>query len=92
MPPPVALAELLREVSEAALLLQLELGAGREPTLARQALLAVAARERPKHLGFSANVIIAQLRSIAVDLLQATGMEHDEASATLTPLDESMRG
>lgn len=96
MPPPVALAELLREVSEAALLLQLELGAGREPTLARQALLAVAARERPKNLGFSANVIIAQLRSIAVDMLQATGMDHDEASATLTPLDElsdeNMRG
>jgi len=95
-PPPVALAEVLREVSEAALLLQLELGAGREPTLTRQALLAVAARERPKNLGFSANVIIAQLRSIAVDLLQATGMDHDTASAALTPLDDlsgkSMRG
>lgn len=87
-PPPAALAELLREVSEAALLLQLELGAGREPMLARQALLAVAARERPKNLGFSANVIIAQLRSIAVDLLEATGMDHDAASATLTPLNE----
>lgn len=95
-PPPAALAELLREVSEAALLLQLELGAGREPMLARQALLALAARERPKTLGFSANVIIAQLRSIAVDLLEATGMDHDAASATLTPLnersDESARG
>ncbi|MER5418941.1 FUSC family protein [Streptosporangium roseum] len=87
-PPPAALAELLREVSEAALLLQLELGAGREPMLARQALLAVAARERPKNLGFSANVIIAQLRSIAVDLLEATGMDHDAASAALTPLNE----
>ncbi|MEV4187402.1 FUSC family protein [Streptosporangium canum] len=87
-PPPAALAELLREVSEAALLLQLELGAGREPMLARQALLALAARERPKNLGFSANVIIAQLRSIAVDLLEATGMDHDAASATLTPLNE----
>lgn len=87
-PPPAALAEAMREVSEAALLLQLELAAGREPTLARQALLAVAARERPEQLGFSAHVIIAQLRSIAVDLLEATGMEHEEATATLTPLDE----
>ncbi len=87
-PPPAALAESLREVSEAALLLQLELAAGREPMLARQALLAVAARERPKNLGFSANVTIAQLRSIAVDLLQATGMDHDTASAALTPLNE----
>ncbi|MCA2220344.1 FUSC family protein [Nonomuraea aurantiaca] len=86
-PPPTSLAEAMREVSEAALLLQLELAAGREPMLARQALLAVAARERPERLGFSAHVIIAQLRSIAVDLLQATGMDHEEATATLTPLD-----
>ncbi|MEU9888460.1 FUSC family protein [Sphaerisporangium sp. NPDC051011] len=34
--PPVVLAELMREVSEAALLLQLELGAGREPSGAAQ--------------------------------------------------------
>ncbi|GAA1741722.1 FUSC family protein [Nonomuraea bangladeshensis] len=88
-PPPAALAEAMREVSEAALLLQLELGAGREPTLARQALLAVAGRERPEHLGFSAHVIIAQLRSVVVDLLEATGMDHEAASATLTPLDGS---
>ncbi|GAB2450681.1 aromatic acid exporter family protein [Streptosporangium sandarakinum] len=87
-PPPVVLADSLREVSEAALLLQLELGAGREPMLARQALLAVAERERPTNLGFSANVTLAQLRSIAVDLLEATGMDHDEASATLRPLNE----
>ncbi|MEW9549301.1 aromatic acid exporter family protein [Nonomuraea sp. NPDC050783] len=86
-PPPPSLAEAMREVSEAALLLQLELGAGRDPALARQALLAVAARERPEHLGFSAHVIIAQLRSVVVDLLQATGMEHEEATASLTPLD-----
>ncbi|NUP03662.1 MAG: aromatic acid exporter family protein [Nonomuraea sp.] len=91
-PPPTPLAEAMREVSEAALLLQLELAAGREPVLARQALLAVAARERPAHLGFSAHVIIAQLRSIAVDLLQATGMEHEEATKALTPLDEPEGG
>ncbi|PZG41744.1 hypothetical protein C1I98_20895 [Spongiactinospora gelatinilytica] len=90
-PPPRALAESMREVSEAALLLQLELNAGREPMLARQALLAVAARERPTNLGFSANVTLAQLRSIAVDLLQATGMDHDEATAALTPLTENQR-
>ncbi|MEU5862691.1 FUSC family protein [Nonomuraea sp. NPDC047529] len=91
-PPPTALAEAMREVSEAALLLQLELAAGRDPLLARQALLAVAGRERPERLGFSAHVIIAQLRSIAVDLLQATGLEHEEASQALTPLDEPQAG
>ncbi|MEV0613130.1 FUSC family protein [Nonomuraea sp. NPDC050404] len=90
-PPPAALAEAMREVSEAALLLQLELGAGREPILARQALLAVAGRERPEGLGFSAHVIIAQLRSVVVDLLQATGMEHKDATAALTPVDQSTR-
>ncbi|MFI6496329.1 aromatic acid exporter family protein [Nonomuraea typhae] len=85
--PPTTLATSLREVSEAALLLQLELGAGREPQLARQALTAVAARQRPERLGFSAEVILAQLRSIVVDLLQATGVDHDEATAALPPLD-----
>ncbi|GAA0913070.1 FUSC family protein [Nonomuraea longicatena] len=85
-PPPPELAESMREVSEAALLLQLELGAGRDPALARQALLAVAARQRPAGVTFSTDVITAQLRSIVVDLLQATGVDHDEASASLPPL------
>ncbi|NUR92459.1 MAG: aromatic acid exporter family protein [Nonomuraea sp.] len=84
--PSSALATSLREVSEAALLLQLELNAGREPELARQALLAVASRQRPERLGFSSDVITAQLRSIAVDLLEATGLPHEDASAALPPL------
>ncbi|GGO74938.1 FUSC family protein [Nonomuraea cavernae] len=86
-PPSASLADSMREVSEAALLLQLELGAGREPVLARQALLAVAGSERPQGLGFSAHVIVAQLRSIVVDLLLATGAGPEEAGAALTPLD-----
>lgn len=84
-PPPATLATSLREVSEATLLLQLELGAGREPQLARQALLAVAARPHQGGLGFSTNVITAQLRSIVVDLLQATGLDHEDATASLPP-------
>ncbi|MEV0592345.1 FUSC family protein [Nonomuraea cavernae] len=86
-PPSPSLADSMREVSEAALLLQLELGAGREPVLARQALLAVAGSKRPEGLGFSAHVIVAQLRSIVVDLLLATGAAPEEAGAALTPLD-----
>ena len=85
-PPPASLAESLREVSEAALLLQLELGAGREPTLARQALLAVATRQRPERVGFSAGVIVAQLRSIVIDLLRATGAGHEETETALPPV------
>ncbi|MFI6595446.1 aromatic acid exporter family protein [Nonomuraea sp. NPDC050536] len=84
-PPPAWLATSLREISEAALLLQLELGAGREPVLARQALLAVAGRARPERHGFSTDVITAQLRSIAVDLLEATGLPHPDATAALPP-------
>ncbi|MEU8246059.1 FUSC family protein [Nonomuraea sp. NPDC048916] len=90
-PPSASLADSMREVSEAALLLQLELGAGREPVLARQALLAVAGRQRPERLGFSADVIVAQLRSIVVDLLLATGAAPDEAGAALAPLDNPRR-
>ncbi|WP_336205641.1 FUSC family protein [Nonomuraea sp. LPB2021202275-12-8] len=86
-PPPPSLADSLREVSEAALLLQLELGAGREPVLARQALLAVATRQRPERVGFSAGVIVAQLRSIVVDLLRATGAGHEETVTALPPVD-----
>ncbi|MFI7447692.1 aromatic acid exporter family protein [Nonomuraea sp. NPDC049714] len=91
-PPPLVLAEAMREVSEAALLLQLELAAGREPVLARQALLAVAHRERPEQLGFSASVIVAQLRSIVVDLLRATGAGHEEADTALPPVDDPPPG
>lgn len=91
-PPSPALAESLREVSEAALLLHLELAAGREPELARQALTAVAARQRPERLGFSADVIVAQLRSIVVDLMLATGAAPEEAGAALAPLDSPARG
>jgi hypothetical protein len=35
------------------------------------------------HSGFSGQVVAAQLRSMAVDLLQATGLRHDEARALL---------
>ncbi|MET8000477.1 FUSC family protein [Nonomuraea glycinis] len=91
-PPPRALADAMREVSEAALLLQLELAAGREPVLARQALIAVANRERPEQLGFSAAVILAQLRSIVVDLLRATGAGHEEADTALPPVDDPSPG
>ncbi|OLF13195.1 hypothetical protein BLA60_06550 [Actinophytocola xinjiangensis] len=36
--------------------------------------------------GFSAQVVAAQLRSVAVDLLQATGLRHEEARAVLPPI------
>ena len=36
-----------------------------------------------EHTGFSARVVTAQLRSIAVDLLQATGLDHERARGFL---------
>jgi uncharacterized membrane protein YgaE (UPF0421/DUF939 family) len=41
------------------------------------------------HTGFSARVVTAQLRSVAVDLLQATGLEHDKARTFLPTMGTS---
>lgn len=41
------------------------------------------------HTGFSAQVVTAQLRSIAVDLLQATGLSHEEARRQLPSMGAS---
>jgi uncharacterized membrane protein YgaE (UPF0421/DUF939 family) len=41
------------------------------------------------HTGFSARVVTAQLRSVAVDLLQATGLDHDEARGFLPSMGPS---
>jgi uncharacterized membrane protein YgaE (UPF0421/DUF939 family) len=38
--------------------------------------------------GFSAQVVAAQLRSVAVDLLQSTGLRHDEARSVLPSIDQ----
>ena len=45
------------------------------------AVLDVAARIPRSGGGFSADVVVAQLRSIVTDLLCATGMDRDEARA-----------
>ena len=52
----------------------------------------MANRERPEQLGFSAAVILAQLRSIVVDLLRATGAGHEEADTALPPVDDPSPG
>ncbi|GAA3539275.1 aromatic acid exporter family protein [Nonomuraea rosea] len=77
----------LRELADATLLLREELAAGRTPEGACAAILSVASRQSSERWGFSADVMIAQLRSIIVDLLQATGTEREEAVAALPPLD-----
>ncbi|MEV0613129.1 FUSC family protein [Nonomuraea sp. NPDC050404] len=84
---PPWLPRALHELAEATLLLRDELAAGEPPERAARAILSVASRQETTRWGFSADVMIAQLRSIIVDLLQATGTEREEAVAALPPLD-----
>ncbi|GAA3469600.1 FUSC family protein [Nonomuraea roseola] len=85
---PVGLAPALRQLSAAVLLLRDELASGREPAGAREAIAAVAAAQTGDRTGFSADVMTAQLRSIIVDLFQATGADRESAAASLPPLDD----
>ncbi|KAB8192449.1 aromatic acid exporter family protein [Nonomuraea phyllanthi] len=86
-PLPPWLPGALRELAGATLTLRDELAAEAPPEKATAAILAVASRQRSERWGFSADVMIAQLRSIIVDLLQATGIEPQDALASLPPLD-----
>jgi uncharacterized membrane protein YgaE (UPF0421/DUF939 family) len=83
-PVPASLPEGLRALAAATEELAETLGESR--SAARAALRAAAStvdNDSLAHSGFSTQVVAAQLRSIVVDLLQATGMRHDEARAQL---------
>lgn len=86
-PVPPGLPAGLRELAAAAGLLAANLGG---PHAAVRKSLAAAAstvdNDTLAHGGFSTQVVAAQLRSVAVDLLQATGLRHDEARALLPAL------
>ncbi|AUS78951.1 hypothetical protein C1701_11935 [Actinoalloteichus sp. AHMU CJ021] len=89
-----ALPALLERLAGAVVLLRDELSSGREPVQARAAASAVAKAANAELLesgGFSMRVVVAQLRSVAVDLLQATGMSRDDAVAVLPPLHRGRR-
>jgi hypothetical protein len=61
-------------------------GLGRSPAATREALRDAASTvdaDSLAHSGFSADVVAAQLRSVAVDLPKATGLRHDKARAIL---------
>ncbi|RVX42991.1 uncharacterized membrane protein YgaE (UPF0421/DUF939 family) [Nonomuraea polychroma] len=84
---PPWLPETLRALADATLLLRDELAEGRTPEKAHEAIMAVASRQGAERWGFSADVMIAQVRSIIVDMLQATGADREEAVVALPPLD-----
>jgi hypothetical protein len=83
-PVPPSLPAGLRRLAAATELLAEHLG--RSTAVTREALREAAwlvDSDSLAHSGFSAQVVAAQLRSVVVDLLQATGLRHDEARALL---------
>ncbi|MQA16731.1 MAG: aromatic acid exporter family protein [Pseudonocardiaceae bacterium] len=83
-----ALPQRLEELAGAVELLRDELDRGEDPDRARAALLGSAAGCGPELLegtGFSGRVVVAQLRSVVIDLLQATGTPRVDAAAALPP-------
>ncbi|ONI82310.1 hypothetical protein ALI22I_40025 [Saccharothrix sp. ALI-22-I] len=86
---PDVLPDVLRQYAEAVEVLRTELGRGDEPKKARAVIRDAVASATTHELGgegFSTKVVLAQVRSVAVDLLQATGLTRAEAVESLPPL------
>ncbi len=80
---PRALATAIRLLGDAVELLRRELAEGVEPDAARERALRAAAeaqRAYEEGVGFSGSVIVAQVRSAAIDVLRASGVERGEAT------------
>jgi len=83
--PPAELLDALRGTAEAVAALGRELAAGTEPVRTRELALAAVASAGGAYrrgLGFSGDVVVAQVRTIGTDLLLATGLP----SQTVTTL------
>lgn len=81
-PPPAPLAEAVAHLGEAVSWLRRELAQGVEPEACRGRVLSAvraAAAAYQAGVGFSGSVIVAQVRSTALDLLRASGVGHAEA-------------
>jgi uncharacterized membrane protein YgaE (UPF0421/DUF939 family) len=77
--PDADLVAVLRRLADAVGVLRHELTTGESTDGARVALLDTAAAVPARGGGYSAEVVLAQLRSMLVDLLVAAGMDRDEA-------------
>lgn len=86
-PLPQAYARLCTDLADATNDLAEALHSGEVPERVRRSLLAVGhgTSTVSRTSGLSADVVLAQLRSIVVDLLQLTGMDVLEATDTLPP-------
>ncbi len=83
---PPELPEALQALAGAVTTLRRELADGREPVRARQQILtavALASAGYRQGVGFSGAVVVAQLRSAAVDLLVATGVDETGAARSV---------
>lgn len=86
---PEILPDVLRRYADAVDLLRTELSKGEEPETARSAIREAASAATARQLGgdgLSTKVVLAQVRSVAVDLLRATGLTRVEAVESLPPL------
>ncbi|PZF79149.1 hypothetical protein C1I92_32665 [Jiangella anatolica] len=90
-PVPRVLPQSLRALAGAVRLLRIDLERGDEPREARVSAIEAArmATEALEHTGgFAGQVVIAQVRSLAMDVLLSTGLTRDEAQELLPILPE----
>ncbi|WP_439662216.1 FUSC family protein [Lentzea sp. HUAS TT2] len=88
-PIPDGVPDVLKDYADAVDCLKGELEKGLEPRKTREAVRDAARVLTARRLGgdgFSSKVVLAQIRSVAVDLLQATGLSRSEAMEALPPL------
>jgi uncharacterized membrane protein YgaE (UPF0421/DUF939 family) len=88
-PVPEVLPPALRTLAGAVRLLQMDLGYAAEPTEARASAVAaadLATEALDQTGGFAGQVVVAQTRSMAEDLLRATGLDRDEVQRLLPSL------
>lgn len=86
---PDGVPDVLRDYADAVDCLKGELEKGKEPKATREAVRDAARVLTARRLGgdgFSSKVVLAQIRSVSVDLLQATGLSRSEAMEALPPL------
>jgi uncharacterized membrane protein YgaE (UPF0421/DUF939 family) len=87
---PEAYAGLIDQIAECTDLVAEELGNDRQATTAQPRLLALGERSAhlPRSSLLSAEVVLAQARSLLADLLAVTGMDPLEATDAIPPVDE----
>jgi uncharacterized membrane protein YgaE (UPF0421/DUF939 family) len=85
-PVPPALPRSVEQMAEALVSLRRDLGSGGRLREVRESVVAAAAGAGLAYrqgVGFSGGVVVAQLRSIAIDLLRAAGVEREAALRTI---------